>query len=129
MGGLGERSFGWWAGFLDRFIYRGRHVDVQLIGDGQGRVLALGERDCSVQRRNQKVVEETPAPGLSEEVRSALHGAARRVGESLSYRSAGTVEFIYDADRSDFCVLEVNTRLQVELGRTVWVKGVDLGVW
>ncbi|GAA5482666.1 urea carboxylase [Haloferula sargassicola] len=126
---LSERSFGSGGVFVERFIERGRHVEVQIFGDGKGRVLALGERDCSVQRRNQKVFEETPAPGLTDETRSALHAAAVQLGESVNYRSAGTVEFIYDADRRDFFFLEVNTRLQVEHGVTEMVTGIDLVEW
>ena len=126
---LSERSFGSGSVFIERFIQRGRHVEVQIFGDGKGKVLALGERDCSVQRRNQKVFEETPAPGLSDETRSALHAAAVKLGESVHYRSAGTVEFIYDADRDDFFFLEVNTRLQVEHGVTELVTGIDLVEW
>jgi len=126
---VSERSFGSGGVFIERFIERGRHVEVQIFGDGKGRVLALGERDCSVQRRNQKVFEETPAPDLPEAVRQALHAAAVKLGESVSYRSAGTVEFIYDADRGDFFFLEVNTRLQVEHGVTEMVMGIDLVEW
>jgi urea carboxylase len=126
---LSERSFGSGGVFLERFIQRGRHVEVQIFGDGKGKVLALGERDCSVQRRNQKVFEETPAPCLSDETRAALHAAAVKLGESVNYRSAGTVEFIYDADRNDFFFLEVNTRLQVEHGVTELVTGIDLVEW
>lgn len=126
---LSERSFGSGSVFIERFIERGRHVEVQIFGDGKGKVLALGERDCSVQRRNQKVFEETPAPGLTQETRSALHAAAVKLGESVNYRSAGTVEFIYDADRGDFFFLEVNTRLQVEHGVTELVTGIDLVEW
>jgi len=126
---LSERSFGSGSVFIERFIERGRHVEVQIFGDGAGKVLALGERDCSVQRRNQKVFEETPAPGLTDETRHALHAAAVKLGESVNYRSAGTVEFIYDADRGDFFFLEVNTRLQVEHGVTELVTGIDLVEW
>ncbi|MCU0794472.1 MAG: urea carboxylase [Akkermansiaceae bacterium] len=126
---MGERSFGSGGVFIERFIERGRHVEVQIFGDGKGRVLALGERDCSVQRRNQKVFEETPAPALSNETRYALHAAAVKLAKSVQYRSAGTVEFIYDADRGDFFFLEVNTRLQVEHGVTEMVTGIDLVEW
>ena len=126
---MGERSFGSGGVFIERFIERGRHIEVQIFGDGAGRVLALGERDCSVQRRNQKVFEETPAPCLTEETREALHAAAVKLGESVNYRSAGTVEFIYDAGRGDFFFLEVNTRLQVEHGVTELVTGIDLVEW
>jgi urea carboxylase len=112
--------------FLEKFVANARHVEVQIFGDGQGRVLCLGERDCSSQRRNQKVIEETPAPHLSEPQRTELQRAAARLARAVSYRSAGTVEFVLDADRGHFYFLEVNTRLQVEHCVTEEVFGVDL---
>ena len=115
--------------FLEKFVERARHIEVQLFGDGRGTVVALGERDCSAQRRNQKVIEETPAPGLSEATRAALQHTAVRLAEAVNYRSAGTVEYVLDADTGDFYFLEVNTRLQVEHGVTEQVTGVDLVAW
>ncbi|MGQ0531034.1 MAG: urea carboxylase [Panacagrimonas sp.] len=126
---MAGNSFGDARVYLERFIATARHVEVQIFGDGRGRVVSLGERDCSLQRRNQKVVEETPAPGLSDALRTRLHAAARRLGESVRYESAGTVEFIYDVLREDFYFLEVNTRLQVEHPVTEAVYGVDLVEW
>lgn len=126
---LSQNNFSNSGVFLEKFVEHARHVEVQLFGNGEGQVLALGERDCSAQRRNQKVIEEAPAPGLSDDVRTRMHATARQLGESIAYRSAGTVEFIYDPDTTQFYFLEVNTRLQVEHGVTEQVYGVDLVRW
>jgi urea carboxylase len=126
---LSRNNFGDASLFIERFIARARHVEVQLFGDGRGEVIALGERDCSAQRRNQKVIEETPAPALAERLRQELAASAVALGKSVGYRSAGTVEFVYDCERGEAYFLEVNTRLQVEHGVTEAVYGVDLVEW
>src|SRR5579871_444849 len=124
-----QASFGSSSLYLEKFVTQARHIEVQIFGDGKGSVIALGERDCSVQRRNQKVIEETPAPGLPAAVQEKLLDSAVRLGEAVDYQSAGTVEFIYDNASKDFYFLEVNTRLQVEHGVTEEVTGVDLVEW
>lgn len=126
---LGQNFFSDSGIFLERFVDNARHVEVQIFGDGNGNVLALGERDCSLQRRNQKVVEETPAPNLPAATREKLLAASKSLGEAVSYRSAGTIEYIYDAARDAFYFLEVNTRLQVEHPITEACTGVDLVEW
>ncbi len=115
--------------FLEKYIEKSRHVEVQIFGNAYGEAVALGERDCSVQRRNQKVVEESPAPNLPEKVRAAMYKAAEDLAKEASYQSAGTVEFLYDEAEEKFYFLEVNTRLQVEHGITEEVLGLDLVSW
>lgn len=126
---LGQNNFSDAGVFIEQYIQRARHLEVQVFGDGQGQVIALGVRDCSVQRRNQKVLEETPAPNLPEGMAEALCAAAIQLAKAVNYRSAGTVEFVFDSDTQRFYFLEVNTRLQVEHGVTEQVWGVDLVRW
>ncbi|WP_223487932.1 urea carboxylase [Pseudomonas sp. A-RE-19] len=126
---LGQNNFSDAGVFIEKYIQRARHLEVQVFGDGQGEVLALGVRDCSVQRRNQKVLEETPAPNLPEGMAEELCTAAIKLAKAVNYRSAGTVEFVFDSDAQRFYFLEVNTRLQVEHGVTEQVWGVDLVRW
>lgn len=118
-------AFGDGSVYLEREILPARHIEVQLLGDAHGQVVALGERDCSLQRRHQKLVEEAPAPGLSEEQRRHLHGLAIRLGRAAELKSAATCEFLHDPE-GNFWFLEVNTRLQVEHGVTELVAGVDI---
>ncbi|WP_298863184.1 biotin carboxylase N-terminal domain-containing protein [uncultured Microbacterium sp.] len=118
-------AFGRGECFVERFLESPRHIEVQVLGDGRGGVIAVGDRDCSMQRRNQKLIEEAPAPGLTPEQRERFHDAARRICAEVDYRSAGTVEFMLAADGT-ISFLEVNTRLQVEHPVTEQVTGVDL---
>ncbi|WP_343444252.1 acetyl-CoA carboxylase biotin carboxylase subunit [Micromonospora schwarzwaldensis] len=121
-----ERMFGDGSVLIERYFPRVRHVEVQILGLADGRVVALGERECSVQRRNQKLVEESPSPAVSEELRSRFLAAAVRAGEAVGYRNAGTVECLLDPTTQEFFFLEMNTRLQVEHPVTEYVYGVDL---
>jgi acetyl-CoA carboxylase, biotin carboxylase subunit len=121
-----ERFFGSADILLERFIERARHVEVQILGLNDSRVLALGERDCSVQRRHQKIAEETPSPGVTPELRDRMLAAAIRAGQAVGYRGAGTVECLVDPERQDFVFLEMNARIQVEHPITEMVTGIDL---
>ncbi|AHW64633.1 Urea amidolyase [Corynebacterium glyciniphilum AJ 3170] len=126
---IATKNFGSGGVFLERLVRPARHVEVQVFGDGTGNVAVIGDRDCSLQRRNQKVLEEAPAPDLPEAVRRGIHESARSLAASVDYRSAGTVEFIYDPSREEAYFLEMNTRLQVEHPVTEEVYGVDLVDW
>ena len=122
---LSQNNFGDASVYLERFVERARHIEVQLFGDGRGDVIALGERDCSAQRRNQKVIEETPAPAIARTELDAMADKVAAMVRGIGYDNIGTVEMLYGADGS-FSFLEMNTRLQVEHGVTEAVTGVDL---
>ena len=111
--------------YIEKFIRPARHIEIQILGDGKGTVLTLGERECSIQRRHQKLIEESPAPGLDDTTRDRLYEAARKIGLALNYRSLGTVEFLMD-ENHDFYFIEVNPRIQVEHPITEMVTGIDL---
>ena len=121
-----QTAFGSGEIFLERFIEKARHLEVQLLGDDHGGLVHLRERDCSVQRRHQKVVEIAPAPNLPDDVRAGVLDAAVSIGKEVNYRSAGTVEFLYDAERAEYYFIEVNPRIQVEHTVTEEVTGVDV---
>lgn len=127
--GEAEQAFGDGRLLVERYIADGRHVEVQIVADQHGACVHLGERDCSVQRRHQKLIEESPAPGLDGDLRDALCADAVRLATSLGYVGAGTVEFLVDVERGSYHFLEVNARIQVEHPVSELVTGVDLVVW
>ena len=120
-----KSSFGDDGIYLEPFVNRARHIEVQIIGDGEGTVLVLGERECSIQRRRQKLIEEAPAPNLSDEQRQQVHAYAHQLGKQFNYRSLGTVEFLLDR-KGNFYFIEVNPRIQVEHPVSELVLGIDL---
>ena len=126
---LSETNFSNSGVFLEKFIEFARHIEVQIFGDGTGKAIALGERDCSTQRRNQKVIEESPASNIPEKIRQQLYDTAVQLVSSVNYRNAGTVEYVYDQHTRQFYFLEVNTRLQVEHAVTEQLFNIDLVEW
>lgn len=121
-----ETAFGNGGLYLEKFIENFRHIEIQIMGDKHGNIVHLGERDCTIQRRMQKLVEEAPSPILSEEKRVDMGNAAIRAAQAVNYENAGTIEFIYDLDTDDFYFMEMNTRIQVEHPVTEMITGVDL---
>ena len=121
-----KNAFGDERVFLEKYISKSRHIEVQILGDSHGNLLHLGERECSIQRRHQKIIEESPSSVINDEQRVLITEAALRMGETLEYQSAGTVEFLFDDETGDFFFLEVNTRLQVEHPVTEAITGIDL---
>jgi acetyl-CoA carboxylase biotin carboxylase subunit len=119
-----QTAFGDSSVYLERFLDRPRHVEIQLLGDGHGGVVHLGERDCSLQRHHQKILEETPSPGLAPAARERIAGIAVKALEKLDYQSAGTIEFLYRD--GEFYFIEMNTRLQVEHTISEMISGIDL---
>ena len=112
--------------FIERYVEKSRHIEIQILGDSTGNVVHLGERECSIQRRHQKIIEESPSPRISDEVRNKMGEAAVKLAKQIKYESAGTVEFLFDDKTEEFWFLEVNTRLQVEHPVTEEVTGIDL---
>ena len=112
--------------FIERYVEKSRHIEIQILGDSKGNVVHLGERECSIQRRHQKIIEESPSPRISDEVRNKMGEAAVKLAKQIKYESAGTVEFLFDDKTEEFWFLEVNTRLQVEHPVTEEVTGIDL---
>jgi urea carboxylase len=123
---LAQKNFSNGGVFIEKFLAKARHVEVQIFGDGKGGGMVLGDRDCSIQRRSQKIIEETPAPNIPTNVRNELYSCARRLMQYINYRSAGTIEFLYDEATQQFYFLEVNTRLQVEHTVTEEVFNIDI---
>ena len=112
--------------FIERYVEKSRHIEIQILGDAHGNIVHLGERECSIQRRHQKIIEESPSPRVSPEIRDAMGSAAVKLAKKIKYQSAGTVEFLFDDKTGEFWFLEVNTRLQVEHPVTEEVTGMDL---
>ena len=120
-----EKAFGNGDLYMEKFIVNPRHIEVQILADNFGNVIYLGERDCSVQRRNQKLLEESPSPALNSKMREKLGNAAVKAAKAAGYSSAGTIEFLYTAE-GEFYFMEMNTRIQVEHPVTEMITGVDL---
>ena len=121
-----EAAFGNADCIIEAFVQRARHIEIQIIGDQQGNVLALGERDCSTQRRHQKLIEESPSPVIDDKIRQSMYADAIKLAKAAKYYNAGTIEFIFDLDRKQYYFLEMNTRIQVEHPVTEMVTGLDL---
>lgn len=126
--GEAEKAFGDGRVYLEKYIHPAKHIEVQLLSDGQGHTVCLGERECSIQRNNQKLLEESPSPGVSPELREKLMKTAAQAAKAAGYQNAGTVEFLLDKDGS-FYFMEMNTRLQVEHAVSELVTGIDLVKW